>query len=261
MDEMVSARMAMRTRLEGNLTVKWLRATGAALAAASCAQAGAQTSEGALDAGIGVYGMRMYVDGATVKRSGALLQYELRGTDNEGARFSASVRVDCSARSRIEDFSTSWNKLGNKTSTAALSGELKPIYEGTRQSQELDRVCEFAASHLPLAAVAAPPKTNDVAPKEGSPQDAWTLFEAGLRAARAGDRAAAINSFSAGLQLRADARMQVLLANLLEAEGRDPEALVAWQRVQVIARTEEDKRHANEAVGRLYFQLNAAGKK
>jgi TPR repeat protein len=81
---------------------------------------------------------------------------------------------------------------------------------------------------------------------------AWDLFEAGAAAARAGNRRAALSAFLAGLEIDpGEMRIRFLVAEQLEAEGKDGDAVEQWQLAEGLARTSADKARALAALTRL----------
>jgi hypothetical protein len=228
----------------------------------ACAAAHAQVPEGTLEVGLGVYGMRMYVIPDSVHREGSVIRYELRGVakDDQGF-FRGIVRVDCERRLRAEERSTyKSDATAQPVSTTHSNVELRPVYEGTRQAAELERVC-LAFVNIPEVSGAV---TSDAAVRaaldEQQVMDAWDWFESGLSVARDGDRRGAINRIGAGLKLHSDLGMWSLLANLAEADGSDDIALIAWKWVYALGNAEE-KQEALKAVGRLQALTKAGGKK
>jgi TPR repeat protein len=81
---------------------------------------------------------------------------------------------------------------------------------------------------------------------------AWRHFDAGAKLAAGKRRAQAIVEFRQGLAIQpADVRIQTLVAELLEAEGRPQEAIEHWKAVRAIAEDDADHLAAREAIARL----------
>ena len=81
---------------------------------------------------------------------------------------------------------------------------------------------------------------------------AWDAFEDALVKEESGDRDAAIQNIETGLSiLPGNVRMHVLVASLLELQGRNTEALSHWRIVAQQANNPSDQAEASLAIARL----------
>lgn len=108
------------------------------------------SATGLIDVGVGG-GMRYFIDSGTIKHDSPGLRYRLVG---HGAfpgmqvSFTGEVGVNCELRTRIEYLSTTSTVDGRTTTTSASGPEPRPVYEGTRQAQELTVACNIANGSL-----------------------------------------------------------------------------------------------------------------
>ena len=90
-------------------------------------------------------GMRFFIESSSLKLDNPILRYRLVGQGtlpNVRHSFVAEVGVDCTARKRIEYVSVStWD--GRSTTTSASSSEMRAVYAGTRQADEVNVACNF----------------------------------------------------------------------------------------------------------------------
>lgn len=95
---------------------------------------------------------------------------------------------------------------------------------------------------------------------EAEMNQAWNLFESGVRAARAGNWRSALKFLRSGLTIHpAEMPVQLLAAELAEAHGQDAAALDHWQAVASLAPTDSKERTlADQALKRLQPATTAA---
>jgi len=129
---------------------------------------------GLIDVGVGT-GIRFFIDSSTLKKDGALLRYRIVGQEtwtNFNRSLSAEVGVNCSDRTRIEYVTVLMDgKTGNQTTTNASTAELKSVYEGTRQADELTAACRLASEGAALPNKPPPlPQPAVVQPYPSAPE-------------------------------------------------------------------------------------------